>query len=357
MNFGGVEVIGIGCLVVRSSLFESSMVLFGYLGHGFTGTMIGLVLIAYGYISDNRKMKRAGLAVLLSIAIAGLSVNILKVVLQMPRPIPTASYGFPSGHASTAFGIAAALGVAFPKLMPFFYLLAVLTGISRLYFRAHFVWDVIGGVLIGILLGTLITKRLINPLKTTNKNWVTTLGWSATAFATLTALVFFLSFESSIRVHRIANSHPPGASGAPISVDFGTPEARRLLGYGWSIDEKWIVGTLSVVWAEGSASALSVPFPASENYLMRLRLYPFAPIGPSCQRVEVTVNRVSIARLHLERGWHNYEIDVPKTAVRTGNNEIQFSFDYAQSPKSRGTSADERLLSVAFDLVEFIPEN
>ena len=186
---------------------------------------------------------------------------------------------------------------------------------------------------------------------------MTTLGWSVTAVAALTALVFFLSFERSIRVHRIANSHPPGASRAPISVDFGTPEARRLLGHGWSIDESWIVGTLSVVWAKGSASALSVPFPASENYRMRLRLYPFAPIGPSCQRVEVTVNRVSIARLHLQRGWHNYEIDVPKTAVRTGNNEIQFSFDYAQSPKSRGTSPDERLLSVAFDLVEFIPEN
>jgi len=357
MNFWGMDIIGIGCSVVRSSLLEFFMGPFGYLGHGFTGTMIGLVLITYGYFSDNRKIKRAGLAVLLSIAIAGVSVNILKVLLQMPRPIPTASYGFPSGHASTAFGMAAALGMTFPKLIPLFYLLAVLTGISRLYFRAHFVWDVIGGALIGILVGTLITKWLINPSKTKNKNWVTTLGWSATAFATLTALVFFLSFERSLRVHRVSTFDPPDSSGTPVMVDFGTPDARRFLGYGWSSDEKWIVGTLSVVWAKGSASALSVPFPVSENYRVRLRLYPFAPIGPSCQRVEVTVNRVSIARLHLERGWHNYEIDVPKSAIRAGNNEIQFSFDYAQSPKSRGINPDERPLSAAFDLVEFIPEN
>jgi len=40
---------------------------FGYFGHAIIGIIIGLALLAYGFLYGNRKMKWAGLAVLLSI--------------------------------------------------------------------------------------------------------------------------------------------------------------------------------------------------------------------------------------------------------------------------------------------------
>jgi len=352
-----MDVIGLGCTLLRSSFFEASMGPVGYFGHGLIGTSIGLALLAYGFLYDNKRMKQAGLAVLLSIMVAGTLAHLLKLLFQLPRPKASAGYyGFSSGHASTGFSLAAALGIAFPQLSPFFYLFAVLTGISRLYFRAHFVLDVIGGALIGTVMGIAITKKLIYPLKSQKNGWPTYLGWSITAIVGIAGSVFFIAYEKSTRSHMVSDYDVFENSLTPVIVDFGTPEARKLFRYGWSTDEKWMDGKLSVVWADGRASALSVPFPNSENYRMRLRLFPFAPKGPSCKRVEVTVNSVFVASLYLEQGWHSYEFMVPKTTIKTGKNEIEFLFDYPESPNSRGISTDERLLSVAFETLEILPE-
>jgi hypothetical protein len=79
---------------------------------------------------------------------------------------------------------------------------------------------------------------------------------------------------------------------------------------------------------------------------------PYAPKGTACQRIEVRVNNTMVAKLLLERGWHSYDFKAPKTATMARKYEMQFFYDYAESPKSRGRSADERLLSVAFDKLE-----
>jgi hypothetical protein len=43
-----------------------------------------------------------------------------------------------------------------------------------------------------------------------------------------------------------------------------------------------------------------------------------------------------VAKLVLERGWHSYEFNAPKTAIMARKNEVQFFYDYPESPKSRG---------------------
>lgn len=357
MKLRKMDAMELGCLLLRSRIFDAAMGPLGYFGHGVVGVVIASALWVYGSIYNDRKAKQAGVAVLLSIAAAGLLAELLKLGLQMPRPKPRASYGFPSGHASTAFALTGSLGVAFPQWSPFLYLLAILTGISRLYFRAHSVSDVVGGAVVGTLIGIFMTRRFIGPLPSRPNSWSTYLGWSVTAMAGVTAMLFFLAFEKSIQTHRIS---PPDASQnlpGTVAVDFGTVEARSLLRYGWSEDERWTDGQQSVVWGEGPASELKVPFPSSRDYRMRLHLFPFAPRGPSCQRVEIRINGAFIARLHLEQGWHWYEFRALKTAVKAGNNDIQFYFDYAESPKSRGTSADARRLSVAFDTLKAVPED
>jgi hypothetical protein len=149
----------------------------------------------------------------------------------------------------------------------------------------------------------------------------------------------------------LAESRPDG-----VLVDFGVPEARAFLDYGWSGDEQWMDGKLSVVWAQGFASALRLPFTHQGNYRFFLHLYPFMPKGPACQRIDTRVNGIPAARLHLEQGWHWYELKVPEKAVREGINNVQFSFDRAESPRSLGLSADERPLSVAFGSLVAVPD-
>ncbi len=350
-----MDAIDLGCLALRSSASDVLMGPLGYFGHGIVGAAVSIALYLYGFIYDQRKMKRAGLAFLLSIVAAGILAQLLKLSLQMPRPKLRASYGFPSGHASAAFSMAAALGVIFPSLSPVFYLLATLAAISRLYFRAHFAWDVAGGALLGTAVGIAITKRLVHPWKARKIHWTTYAGWSFTLTVGFAALMFFLAVEKNIRSHEIANPDLSRMPSERVLVSFGTPEARSLLDYGWSVDEKWMEGKLPVVWAQGLASELHVFLPNSADYRFRLHLFPYSPKGLACQRVEIRVNDDSVARLLLEQGWHWYEFRVPKAAIKTGKNDIEFYFDYADSPKARGLSPDVRPLSVAFNSLEAVP--
>ncbi len=126
-----------------------------------------------------------------------------------------------------------------------FFLLATLTGISRLYFRAHFVWDVIGGALIGIIVGILVTKKLIHHVQSKMGSWVTHASRSVVSLVGIIAAVFFFVYEASTRAHRVSDygrSFP-----ATVMVDFGTPESQPLLRRGWSVNEKWSDGEKSIV--------------------------------------------------------------------------------------------------------------
>jgi hypothetical protein len=54
----------------------------------------------------------------------------------------------------------------------------------------------------------------------------------------------------------------------------------------------------------------------------------------------------------LEQGWHVYEFNVPKALINHGKNDLEFAYDYADSPQSRAGGSDIRTLSVAFDKLE-----
>lgn len=141
-----------------------------------------------------------------------------------------------------------------------------------------------------------------------------------------------------------------------INFDFGTPQARPSLGYGWSGDESWNGSKRPMVWATGLASELVINLPTERDYRFRFNVFPNSPKGPVCQRVEVRLNGLFVSKVLLARGWHWYEFDVPKTAIHAGRNDVQFFYDYAETPKSRGKGSDERLLSVAFDSLQALPQ-
>lgn len=64
---------------------------------------------------------------------------------------PKDAYSFPSGHTCAAFSLALVAKVLMPAIWPFFLVLAVLCGISRIYLGVHYPSDVLIGALIPLL--------------------------------------------------------------------------------------------------------------------------------------------------------------------------------------------------------------
>lgn len=139
-----------------------------------------------------------------------------------------------------------------------------------------------------------------------------------------------------------------------MTIDFGSPQARPALSAGWAEDESWEDGRRTLVWATGVASEMKLNLPAVQEYFFRLNVFPFSPKGLTCQWITIKINDNPVAKLFLEKGWHWYGFEVPKRAIRSGLNKVDFFYAYAQPPIARGTHADARPLSVAFDRLDVI---
>jgi membrane-associated phospholipid phosphatase len=64
----------------------------------------------------------------------------------------------PSGHATTAFGVAVAFGTLFPRLRPVLWTYAILIAISRVVISTHYPSDVLAGALVGSV-GALLVRN------------------------------------------------------------------------------------------------------------------------------------------------------------------------------------------------------
>jgi undecaprenyl-diphosphatase len=145
-----------------------------YLGDGLV--LSALILPAL-YIFDRRRFRRHALAMVLSIAVSGVLVLVLKVAVDRPRPpdhfrpqgvdvhlplgAPT-DRSFPSGHAQTAFAAAVYLSCLYPGWAPLFLAIACLVGLSRVAIGVHFPLDVLVGALFGTgfsIIGFKVARR------------------------------------------------------------------------------------------------------------------------------------------------------------------------------------------------------
>jgi len=119
------------------------------------------------------KRRQQGLALLYSFLISGLLVQLIKNLVDSPRPrlfFEAGQYlhfidgislannsSFPSGHTATAFAIATVMALMMKdKSWQLLILIAaVLVGYSRIYLAQHFLLDVIIGAVIGSSSGIL----------------------------------------------------------------------------------------------------------------------------------------------------------------------------------------------------------
>lgn len=127
----------------------------------FLGSFVFIpVLIVGFYIFDKKKEAKILSITYLFSEIISIT---LKYVFLRPRPslglVGVITPSFPSAHTTLAFSSAFVLSKIFnERKKKYFYSLAVMVAISRLYLGAHFLSDVIVGGILGILIGIFIIK-------------------------------------------------------------------------------------------------------------------------------------------------------------------------------------------------------
>ena len=110
--------------------------------------------------------------VFLAVGIPSLVVTIVKRLIGRSRPpriYPTGPFDYfpfswrvenasmPSGHGTTAFAIAVALGALFPRARVVLWIYAALIAISRVVIAAHYPSDVVAGAIVGGI-GALVVR-------------------------------------------------------------------------------------------------------------------------------------------------------------------------------------------------------
>ncbi len=144
-----------------------SRVLIGatYFGDGYLWGLVALGLILFG-----RPIDRLYVLIALAITIINISAfRLFKFLFRRTRPyyvVPLRelryrvldSYSFPSGHATTSFGIAFIIAHFYPFWPVQFgaYLVSAVISFSRVYVGEHYPSDVLSGAALGILSANLL---------------------------------------------------------------------------------------------------------------------------------------------------------------------------------------------------------
>jgi len=99
--------------------------------------------------------------IFIAIALPGLLVTIVKRLIGRVRPSVVGPFAYvpfswrpdyasmPSGHATTAFAVAVAIGALWPRARPLLWLYALVIAASRVIIAAHYPSDVIAGACVG----------------------------------------------------------------------------------------------------------------------------------------------------------------------------------------------------------------
>jgi membrane-associated phospholipid phosphatase len=111
--------------------------------------------------------------VFMAIAVPGVLVTVGKRLIGRARPYSWESAGafdfaplrwhadfasLPSGHGTTAFATAFAIGALFPRMRVPLWMLAIMVAVSRVAVSAHYPSDVVAGAVIGVF-GALVVRN------------------------------------------------------------------------------------------------------------------------------------------------------------------------------------------------------
>jgi len=143
-----------------------------WLGIGYVQAFLLIVLVIVGG-SRLPRVRSAGGWGLLALGISGVMANILKVLVhrarpyvELPHPDSWMSYvrdhrfqSFPSGESTTAFAVAVALGLWFPRARAPLIMVAAVVALARVVVGDHAPSDVWAGAMLGTAVAQWVGSR------------------------------------------------------------------------------------------------------------------------------------------------------------------------------------------------------
>lgn len=144
----------------HSNLIDHFMIVLSTYGR----EVVWLAVIVFMSIFTGWKGKKIAIIMVISFLIIMPLNTLFKYFFERPRPsiqvqelgiLPKNDFAYPSGHASIVSGGAAILLILFRKEKELLFSLilaaeAALVCISRIYVGDHFLFDVVGGILLGV---------------------------------------------------------------------------------------------------------------------------------------------------------------------------------------------------------------
>lgn len=147
--------------------------------------ILGGGLYIGGLIAGSYEVRTTGRLMFESLALAGITTNLLKYFLGRERPNPENNnlnfkffqikdiyHSMPSGHTTVAFAVASVLADRVDRWWGYvgFYSLASLCGYSRIYMDRHWLSDVVLAAAVGIISGNTVCRA------EKHNNWENTFG-------------------------------------------------------------------------------------------------------------------------------------------------------------------------------------
>jgi hypothetical protein len=130
-------------------------------------------------------------------------------------------------------------------------------------------------------------------------------------------------------------------------VDVGKDD-EWLIGEGWHAPE--MDGPISYRWA-ASPATLRIPLDHAATLRVQVRLHAFAYPGAPPQTLAIVANGRACSIVPVTPEWQTIECTLDRTAWRSGVNEVELRFAYAQRPLDVGAGGDVRPLAAAIDWV------
>ena len=162
---------------LQNSFFDFIMPIITGLGALQTTLAICFLVLVYGIVKKNKNIIHLSIIGLIALAFTDSVISIIKIIVAEPRPFIALDsvhllvtendpYSFPSGHTGNIFTFAIAVGLNWSlnikdksiKLAWLLIPIAIIVGFSRIYVGVHYPFDVLVGLIIGIIGGIIATK-------------------------------------------------------------------------------------------------------------------------------------------------------------------------------------------------------